>query len=159
MKLKLAIQGIGLAILALAGCAKAPTEILVTVSVDPAVVLPITSLTVAVSDANGSPLGGGSFAALALAPADAVAASFSFPVQLQVGLPSNVATGDVGILIEGSDPTTDGVVIARGVGTGSVAPQTTMQGTVTLLAVAPPEVDGGMPDGGDDADPDAIVAP
>jgi hypothetical protein len=159
MKLKLAIQGIGLAVLALAGCAKAPTEILVTVSVDPAVVLPITSLTVTVTDAKGGLLGGGSFAALALAPADAEAASFYFPVQLQVGLPGNVATGDVGILIEGSDPTTDGVVIARGMGAGSVAPQTTMQGTVTLLAVAPPEVDGGVPDASGDAEPDMTVAP
>ena len=104
-------------------------------------------------------MGGGSFAALALAPADAQAASFYFPVQLQVGLPSNAAAGDVGILVEGSDPTTDGVVVARGVGAGKVAPQTTMQGTVTLLAVAPPVVDGGTPDASDDADPDATVVP
>ena len=159
MKLKTAILGMGLALLALAGCAKAPTEILVTVSADPAVIVPITALTVAVTDANGGFLGGGSFAALALAPADAVAASFYFPVQLQVGLSGNVAAGDVGILVEGSDPTTDGAVVARGVGAGSVAPQTTMQGTVTLLAVAPPEVDGGMPDASDDAEPDATVVP
>jgi len=156
MKLKTLRQGLGLvASLALAGCAKAPTEIIVTVAADPAVTLPITSMFVDVTDGAGLHIGGGMFISLATPPADAEVAAFYFPAQLQVALTSDAAAGDVGILIEGSDPTTDGVVTARGLGTGTVAPETTTQGAVTLLAVAPPVTDGGVPDG----EPDAAVIP
>ena len=154
MKLKTMMQGLA-ASLALAGCAKAPTEIIVTVTADPAVTRPITSMAAYVTDTAGLLLGGGMFISLATPPADAEVASFYFPAQLQIALKSNAAAGEVGILIEGSDPTTDGAVIARGEGAGTVAPETTTQGAVTLLAVAPPVVDGGVPD----ADPDAAVTP
>jgi hypothetical protein len=160
MKLKTAMQGLGLlAALALDGCAKAPTEMIVTVQTDPAVTLPITSMAVSVTGAAEQYLGGGKFISLATPPADAEVAAFYFPAQLQITLASDSPAGDVSILIEGSDPTTDGVVTARGVGTGTVTPQATTQGTVTLLAVAPPVPDGGVPDASDDAEPDAAVTP
>ncbi|HEX2660434.1 MAG TPA: hypothetical protein VHU40_19270, partial [Polyangia bacterium] len=107
MKLKTTLQGFGLlAALALAGCAKDPTEIIVTIDADPAVTAPITSLAAYVSDATGAQLGGGMFISLATPPADAQVAAFYFPAQLQIALASSAAAGDVSISIEGSDPTT-----------------------------------------------------
>src|SRR5512144_2190163 len=104
MKLKTAMRGLGLlAALALTGCAKSPTEMIVTVQADPAVTLPITSMAVSVRTAADLYLGGGMFISLATPPPDAEAAAFYFPAQLQVSLASDSPAGDVSILIEGSD--------------------------------------------------------
>jgi hypothetical protein len=143
--------------LALVGCAKAPTELLVTVLADATVILPVTSLSIEVTDATGNHLKGGTFISLAAPPPDAFVAAFAFPATLQVALPSNAPIGEVFIVVEGSDPTTTPYVLARGIGAGTVAPETTMQGTVTLTAVPLPVPDGGVPDASDDAELDAAA--
>ena len=147
----MALSGATLAGGALSGCAKDPTEILITVSADATLTLPVTSLAVSVTDSAGTILGGGMFVYLAAPPAGADVAPYVFPATIQVALLSDARAGEVAITAEASDPTTTDYVLARGVGAGTVAPRSTTQGTVTLTAVAPPPPDGGVVDGADDA--------
>jgi hypothetical protein len=148
----LVLSGCALAGGALSGCAKDPTEILITVSADSSLTLPVTSLAVSVTDPAGRSLGGGVFIYLAAPPAGAPVAPYVFPATIQVALSSDAPAGDVAITVEASDPTTTDYVLARGVGAGTVAARSTTQGAVTLTAVAPPAPDGGVVDGTDDAE-------
>jgi hypothetical protein len=147
--------------LALAGCAKDPTELYITVSLDGTLARPITSLMVTIDAAAGQT--SRPFASLAAVPADAslYVAPFAFPTFLDytIARDATAISGEVTVTVEGRDPFTDDTLLAHGVAMATVAPGKTTTTAVTLTPDALPVTapDGGVPDGGadDGSTPDA----
>jgi hypothetical protein len=134
---------------AAAGCAKDPTELLITVSLDGTSARPITSLDVTL-DAPGGRVAR-RFASVGAVPDDADVASFAFPAYLDY-LISNDATaisGAVTVTVEARDPLTADTLLAHGMGMATVVRNKTTATTVALTLDAPPvtEPDGGVSDG------------
>lgn len=137
------------------GCAKDPTELFLTATLDGTPARPITSLKVTL-DAAGLKTSR-DFAALGAVAADADVAPFMFPAALDYLISIDAIRGVVDVTIEGSDPLTDATLLAKGSGQALVQAHKTTTATIALELVAPPDNDGGT--GGDDggAGPDASV--
>jgi len=132
--------------LATTGCAKDPTELILTLTVDGTPPRPITSLEIKL-DAAGvktSRL----FAALAYAPADASVAPFTFPVRIRYLIPNEAIRGVVDVTVEGSDPTVSAAVVAAGMGQGVVQDHKTTTAAVALQVITSPGAGGAGGAGG-----------
>lgn len=136
---------------AVAGCAKDPTELYITVSLDGTPARPITSLyvTLDVPDTRiARP-----FASLGAFPPDANldVAPFMFPASLDYLIPSDATAiaGEVTVTVEARDPFTDDTLLAHGMTVATVAHGKTTATAVALILDAPPVAapDGGVPDG------------
>ena len=141
---------LGLVVLALTftfGCAKDPTEVLLTVGVDTTVTQQITSLLVTLSWPTGTT--SRVYQSLGAPAADADIPQFYFPALLDILLTADGVSGETQILVEGSDPTISDTVLANGTVTVPVASDKTTTTSVVLTAVPPPPTDdAGTADGG-----------
>ena len=139
---------------ALAGCAKDPTELYITVSLDGTPARPITSLLVTIDAAAGQT--SRPFASLGAIPADAnlYVAPFAFPTLLDYTIASDATaiSGAVTVTVEARDPFTDDTLLAHGMAMATVARGKTTTTAVALTLDAPPVTapDGGVPDGDTD---------
>jgi hypothetical protein len=147
-----ALVGATLAVLAagLSACAKNPTELVMTVTIDATPSKPITSLAVTL-DASGNRTGR-NFAALGPIPADAHVAPFTFPtiIDFLIANDADSIVGNVAITIEGSDPLSSDTVLARGVGAAVVNHAARATAEVAMMVIAPSmpgDPDAGTPDG------------
>jgi hypothetical protein len=128
------------------GCAKDPTELVLTVTLDGTPARPITSFEVTL-DAAGvktSRL----FEALGPLPADAYVPPFVFPATIRYLVPNGGIRGVVGVTVNGSDPLTNTAVLATGTGEALVQDHKTTSATIALNTVAPPDDGGGGGAGG-----------
>lgn len=137
-------SALGLAV----GCAKDPTELILTLTVDGTPARPITAFKVTL-DAAGVKTSRG-FVALALAPADADIGSFTFPATIRYLIPSGTIGGVVDVSVEGgdSDPITSATLLATGTGQALVQDQKTTSATIALDLISPPNNGGNGGAGG-----------
>ena len=118
-----------------AGCAKDPTELLLTVSVDSTVTQQITSILVTVNGATGGT--SHIFQSLAAPAADAFIPAFYFPTSLDLLITKDGVAGDAQIVVEASDPTISDTVLARGALAATITAAKTTTASVVLTAVPP----------------------
>jgi hypothetical protein len=139
---------IAIATMPFSGCAKSPTEILTTVSVEDTVppLLLLRATVARVSD----PTHAASFSLFSLAPGDASdrPGPYFFPRAVPIGVSATWA-GDVIVTIEGLDWDTS-KILARGSTTARVAAEQTTEAALTMTNVA----DTGGGDAGGDAEHD-----
>jgi len=121
------------------GCAKDPTELVLTLTLDGTPVRPVTAFKVTL-DAAGTKISKG-FVALALAPADADIAPFGFPATIRYLIASGTIDGVVDVTVDGgdTDPITNATLLATGTGQALVQVNKTTAATIALSAVTPPD--------------------
>ena len=131
-----------------AGCAKDPTELVLTLTLDGTPARPITAFKVTL-DAAGTKISKG-FVAVALAPADADIAPFGFPATIRFLIASGTVDGVVGVTVDGgdTDPITSANLLATGTGQALVQTHKTTAATIALAAVMPPDNGGNGGAGG-----------
>jgi len=135
--------GLAFALGLTASCAKDPTELILTVTLDETPARAITAFKVTL-DAAGVRTSR-SFVAVALAPADADIAPFGFPATVRYVIPSDTIQGAVDVTVDGgdTDPITSMTLLATGTGQALVQNHKTTTATIALALVTPPPGNGG----------------